>query len=122
MGQTIAPGSFESLVLGEPYCCFGVLGPTDRRTLNGILSDIWNLLKSQDYWAVSSVCQHLRMTLAERNVVLCIDYNLHGQYRGVHTVSTSLGEAQLPLGLPGWLGKAQLLQRGIHSHSLTYMC
>lgn len=83
-----------------------MLGPNDRRTLNSILSDIWNLLISQDYWAVFSVCQHLEMIFAERSVVLCIDYNLHGQYGGVHTVSTWLGEAQLPLGLPGQLGES----------------
>lgn len=61
------------------------------------------------------------MIFAERNVVLCIDYNLHGQYGGVHTLSTWLGEAQLPLGLPGRLEEAQLLQRGIHSNSLIYV-
>lgn len=86
-----------------------------------MLSDIWNLLISKDYWAVFSVRQHLEMIFAEKNVVLCIDYHLHGQSGGVHTVSTWLGEAELPLGLPGQLERAQCLQRGIHSNSLIYM-
>lgn len=64
------------------------------------------LLISQEYWAVFGVCQHLRVIFAEGNVVLCIDCNLRGQYGGVHSVSTWLGEAQLPWGLPGQLGES----------------
>lgn len=83
----------------------GTQGQNDRRTSNAILSDIWNLLISQGNLAVFAVCQHLEMISAERNVVVWIDYNLHGQYGGVHTMSTSPGDAKLPLGLPGWLGE-----------------
>lgn len=107
MGQTL--GLHQDPVSYEPYsgacCCLGAQGQNDRRTSNAILSDIWSLLISQGNLAVFGVCQHLKMISAERNVDVWIDYNLHGQYGGVHTVGTLPGDAKLPFGLPGWLGE-----------------